>query len=332
MSSFQAVVARAGEGKSYRVALESLTEEALPRRPGDVLIEVSHSSLNYKDALAVTGRGRIIRAFPMVCGIDLAGTVVEPGDSSLKVGDPVVIAGQGLGELRWGGFSRFASVTPASVVRIPQGLDALSAMQLGTAGYTAMLSVIALEGAGLKPSEKEIVVTGATGGVGSIAVILLARLGFKVAASTGRPENAERLRALGATSILSRGELETPPPAMGPERWAGAIDAVGGATLAHLLAHTESFGAVAACGMAGGAEFHSSVFPFILRNVSLLGINSTQSPPALAQRAWERLGELTDVTQLAGLASTEPMSRIVELSEALLANRLRGRIVIDVTR
>lgn len=332
MPSFQAVVARAGEGKGYRIALEGLQLEALPRRPGEALIEVAYSSLNYKDALAVTGRGKIIRAFPMVCGIDLAGTVVEPGDSALKVGDPVTIAGQGLGELRWGGYSRYASVPPEAVVRIPEGRDPLWAMRLGTAGYTAMLSVMALEAAGLTPSDKEVVVTGASGGVGSIAVMLLAKRGFRVAASTGHPESAERLKALGATSILSRGELETQPPAMGNERWAGAIDAVGGVTLAHLLAHTQSFGAVAACGMAGGADFHSSVFPFILRNVSLLGINSTQSPPALARQAWARLGELVDGEKLAGLCTTAPMSRILELSESLLANRLRGRVVIDVTR
>jgi putative YhdH/YhfP family quinone oxidoreductase len=332
MSSFQAVVARAGEGKAYRVSLERLTREALPAQPGDALIEVAYSSLNYKDALAVTGRGKIIRAFPMVCGIDLAGTVVEPGESGLTPGDPVAIAGQGLGELRWGGYGRLASVSPSSVVRIPPGLDPLSAMRLGTAGYTAMLAVIALEGAGVVPGGKEIVVTGASGGVGSIAVMLLARLGFKVAASTGRPEQGAALQALGASTVLSRGELETQPPALGAERWAGAIDAVGGATLAHLLAHTQSFGAVAACGMAGGADFHSSVFPFILRNVSLLGVNSTQSPPELARRAWARLGELADVAKLEAISTVEPMSRIVELSEALLANRLSGRIVIDVTR
>lgn len=331
-SNFQAVVARAGEGKSYRVALEALTREALPHEPGDVLVEVAYSSLNYKDALAVTGRGRIIRSFPMVCGIDLAGTVVDPGSSGLSAGDPVVVVGQGLGELRWGGYTRFQNVAASSVVRIPAGLDPLRAMQIGTAGYTAMLSVIALERAGLRPGGKEVVVTGATGGVGSLAVMLLSRLGFKVAASTGRQEHAERLRELGATTLLARGELETTPPPMGSERWAGAIDAVGGVTLANLLSHTASFGAVAACGMAGGADLQISVFPFILRNVSLLGINSTQSAPALAQEAWNRLGALVDTSLLDKLSQTEPMSRIAELSESLLANRIIGRVVIDVTR
>jgi acrylyl-CoA reductase (NADPH) len=312
----------------YRAALTELSPEQLPSH--EVLVEVAYSSLNYKDALAVTGKGKIVRKFPMVLGIDLAGTVIESRSAEFAPGDRVVAVGQGLGELEFGGYSQRQRVRAASLVKLPTGVSPKQAMALGTAGFTAMLCVIALENAGVKPGGKEVVVTGSTGGVGSIAVMLLSRLGFPVLAVTGRPEHEAYLRGLGASGILPREALSQKPPAMGPEKWAGAIDTVGGVALASLIAHTQSFGAVAACGMAAGNELTTSVFPFILRNVSLLGINSTQTPMPLAREAWRRLGELVPADRLEALSKVEPMSKLHELSERLLGGREHGRVVIDV--
>jgi len=324
---FNALVARQTEDGST-VALESLTDADLPAN--DVTIDVAYSSLNYKDALAVTKRGRIVRKFPMVLGIDLAGTVVSSSDSQFAPGDQVLGVAQGLGELEWGGYSRRARVRASTLVRLPDGMSIEQSMQLGTAGFTAMLCVMALERNGIEPQRGEIVVTGATGGVGSIAVMLLARRGFNVVASTGRPEHEEYLRGLGATSILAREELEKKGGAMQSERWAGGVDTVGGAILANLFAQTAYGGSVACCGMAGGHELNITVWPLILRNVSLLGVSSMHTPKDERIDAWTRLAHDIDFVKLREISRTEPLSRIFDVAEELLAGKVRGRVVIEV--
>ena len=328
MPKYRAVLAEKDE-KGYRVRLAELATDQLAH-DGEVLVEIAYSSLNYKDALAVTGRGKIVRKFPMVLGIDLAGKVIDSRVPDFKPGDAVLAVGQGLGESVPGGLAQKQRVKASALVPVPQAFSLAQAMAIGTAGFTAMLCVIALEHAGVRPGEKELVVTGATGGVGSIAVIALSQLGYRVAAVTGRPQLEGYLRALGAASILPRQELEKPVPPLASERFAGAVDAVGGPVLASLIAQTQSFGAIAACGMAGGAELHTSVFPFILRNISLLGINSTQTPRPLALDAWRRLAQSVPAAKLDAISRIEPMSRIEELSLRLLEGGDKGRIVIDV--
>ncbi|HEX8255432.1 MAG TPA: MDR family oxidoreductase [Thermoanaerobaculia bacterium] len=311
--TFNALVAR-----ENGVAFEQLDE-----LPGDgITLDVAYSSLNYKDALAVTRRGKIVRKFPMVLGIDVAGTT--------ESGQQVLAVGQGLGETEWGGYAQRARVREDALVPLPEGMTLEQSMQIGTAGFTAMLCVLALERNGVLPSDREIVVTGAAGGVGSIAVLLLAKLGYRVAASTGRPELADYLRGLGATSIVSRDELAAAGAPMQKERWAGGIDTVGGTTLANVFAQTAYGGAIACCGMAGGHELATAVWPLILRNVSLLGVSSIHTPRAQRLEAWSRLARDIDFARLAELSRTEPLAKIFELSEAILAGKVRGRIVIDV--
>ncbi len=309
------------------VAFESLTEADLPT--GGVTIDVACSSLNYKDALAVTRRGRIVRRYPMVLGIDLAGTVVASDTDEFAPGDRVVGTGQGLGEADPGGFTTRQRVKAEAIVRIPEAICFESAMQIGTAGFTAMLCVMALEQYGIRPGEKELVVTGAAGGVGSFAVLLLATLGHRVAASTGRPELEEYLRGLGATSIVPRDELAKKGSPMQSERWAGGIDTVGGETLANLYAQTQYEGAVACCGMAGGHELNTTVWPMILRNVSLLGVSSLRAPKAKRNEGWSRLARDLDFDKVASFSRTEPLSKIFELSEQIMAGQIRGRVVLD---
>ena len=312
-----------------RVSFEQLTDDDLPK--DGVLVDVAYSSLNYKDALAVTRRGRIVRRFPMVLGIDLAGTVVASDDPEFAPGDRVVGHGQGLGESDGGGYTPRQRVRPDAIVHLPDGISLEQAMQVGTAGFTAMLCVLALERNGVLPDEREIVVTGAAGGVGSVAVMLLARLGYRVAASTGRPELEPYLRSLGATSIVPREELAQKGAPMQTERWGGGVDTVGGVTLANVYAQTAYGGAVASCGMAGGHELVTTVWPLILRNVSLLGVSSLKTPKPQRIEAWARLTRETDFQQLAGLSRTEPLSRIFELSEEIMAGQVRGRIVIKTS-
>lgn len=325
--AFQALVAREKEG-GYDVAIESLRDEDLH---GEVLVDVAYSSLNYKDALAVTAKGRIIRRFPMVLGIDLAGTVAASDSPDYQPGDRVLATGQGLGEMDWGGYSQRQRVKADALVPLPDGLTLEQSMQIGTAGLTAMLCVMALEQVDVKPSEKEVVVTGAAGGVGSMAVLLLAKLGYRVAASTGRPELEGYLRELGATSIVPREELSAKGAPMQSERWAGGVDTVGGQTLASVFAQTAYEGAIACCGMAGGHELQVTVWPLILRNVSLLGVSSIRTAKAKRVEAWSRLARDVDPAKLASLARTEPLSRIAELSREILAGNVRGRIAIDVS-
>lgn len=324
--SFRALIARE-TADGYTTALDQLTDDDLPTN-GEVVVDVEYSSLNYKDALAVTGKGKIIRRFPMVLGIDLAGTVVSSATAEFKPGDRVIGLAQGLGETEWGGYTERQRVRAETLVPLPEGLSLEQSMQIGTAGFTAMLCVMALEQAGVVPSDREVVVTGAAGGVGSIAVMLLARLGYRVAASTGRPEEAEYLRGLGATSILHREELAKKGSPLQSEKWAGGVDTVGGQTLANLFAQTVYEGAIACCGMAGGHELNATVWPLILRNVSLLGVSSLRTSKSKRIEAWSRLAHDIDATKLAGLSKNEPLSRIHELSDDILGGRVRGRIVV----
>jgi acrylyl-CoA reductase (NADPH) len=328
MSEFKALVVDQ-DGDTQYATIKNLTFEDMP--DGDVLIKVAYSSLNYKDGLAVTGKGKVLRSFPMIPGIDLAGTVAESTSSVFKEGDPVVLTGWGVGERHWGGFAQYARVKSDWLVPLPDGLNLKQTMAIGTAGFTAMLCVMALETHQVTPDGGPVVVTGASGGVGSIAVAVLARLGYQVIASTGRAELEEYLINLGADSIIDRkqfSELSKRP--LESAKWQGAIDTVGGETLASLLKQLVPGGAVAACGNAGGFQLNTTVFPFILRGVNLLGIDSVMCPTAPRHQAWQRLsqelplGLLEDMTQVASIVD------IPALSEQILGGQTRGRTVIDV--
>jgi acrylyl-CoA reductase (NADPH) len=311
-------------------AFRELTVEDLPDH--DVLVEVEYSSLNYKDGLAVSGRQRIARRPPLVAGADLAGVVVESRDPSWAPGDRVVVNGWGMSETQAGGYTRYQRVDPGWLVRIPDAFTTQQAMAIGTAGYTAALCVDQLERRGLT-APATILVTGAGGGVGSVAVALLAAAGFDVAASTGRPELQDYLSRLGASALVDRAELTEPGRPLQDERWDGAIDSVGGATLVNVLAGIRYGGAVAACGLAGGPELPgATVLPHILRGVALLGVDSVMAPHALRVAAWQRLARDLRPDLLAEVATVEPMSELPALAEAILAGRVRGRVVIDVRR
>lgn len=330
VDSFRAVLAAEPDGPSGR--LVNLGRHELPDEA--VTVAVAYSSLNYKDGLAVTGNGRVVRKFPMVCGVDLAGEVTESSDPAWQPGEQVIATGFGLGEDHWGGFAELANVRPEWLVRVPDGRDAMWAMSIGTAGLTAMLCVLELERHGASPGlagDDPVVVTGAAGGVGSVAVALLTELGYKVTAVSGRPEHEAYLRRLGATEILPRSELaDAPPRALDKERWFAGVDAVGGTTLATVLRQTRYGGCVAACGLAGGAELATTVHPFILRGVTLAGVESVRAPLEIRRRAWERLSTGLRPELLEEMAVVEPLGRVPELGEEILAGRTRGRVVIDV--
>jgi acrylyl-CoA reductase (NADPH) len=311
--------------------IEDIDDGQLPA--GDVTVAVQYSTLNYKDAMVLGGLGRLVRQYPHVPGIDFAG-VVESSQSPLwKPGDPVVLTGWRVGETHWGGYAGKARVKGEWLVALPAGLTAKRAMAVGTAGFTAMLAVMALEQHGVTPERGEVLVTGAAGGVGSVAVAILARLGYRVAAATGRPETHDYLTALGASSFVERAALAAPPVRpLDSERWAGCIDAVGGVTLASVLTQMKYRGAVAACGLAGGSKLDTTVIPFLLRGVNLLGIDSVMSPPAERKSAWARLArdlpgdKLDAISQLAGLTA------LARLGPEILAGKVRGRVVIDVNK
>jgi acrylyl-CoA reductase (NADPH) len=325
-----AIVATEVDGAS-RGALAHLTDADHP--DGDVTVSVKYSSLNYKDGLAVSGRGRIVRSFPLVCGIDLAGTVEASDSPAWKPGDEVVLTGWGLSETHPGGYTQRQRVRSPWLVAKPDGLTLLQSMAVGTAGLTAMLCVLALEHNGLRPDSEgaEVLVTGAAGGVGSIAVALLAHLGHTVAASTGRPETHDFLASLGATAVIDRQELATPSGRpLDRERWAGAVDVVGGETLASVLRQTRYRGTVAACGLTGGNDLPTTVLPFILRGVTLVGIDSVACPTDVRTEAWRRLGHDLPTDLLDSLTTVEPLSRVPVLAEDIMAGRIRGRVVIDV--
>jgi acrylyl-CoA reductase (NADPH) len=321
--SFRALVARAQND----VAFET---KSLSDLSGDVLIDVAYSSLNYKDGLAVTGKGRIVRRFPTILGIDLAGTVIDSSVDEFQPGDRVLGTGQGLGENDGGGYTTRQRVRAETIVKVPDALSFDDAMRLGTAGLTAMLCVLALEKNEVKPSEREVVVTGAAGGVGSLAVHLLARRGYKVAALTGRPELESYLRGIGAMSIVRRSEIENSKGPLQSERWAGGVDTVGGPILANIYAQTAYGGAVACCGMAASHELDTTVWPLILRNVSILGVSSLKPSKALRNEAWQRLADDVDRNVLANMSRTEPLSNIFAIAEEITNGKVRGRVLIDV--
>lgn len=314
----------------YRASLQTLDEAQLPA--GDVRVRVSHSTLNYKDALAITGKGPVVRQFPMVPGIDLAGVVEESRHPDFKAGDAVLLNGWGVGEGHWGGLAEQARLNGDWLIPLPAGFSAAEAMALGTAGYTAMLAVLALERHGVTPERGEVLVTGANGGVGSVAIALLAKLGYRVAASTGRPEEAEYLRSLGAAEIVERASLSAPGRPLGRERWAGAIDSVGSHTLANVCASTRYGGCVAACGLAQGMDFPATVAPFILRGVTLAGIDSVMRPRADRLEAWSRLARDLDKRLLAPITRTIGLEEVIPTAGELLAGKVRGRVVVDVNR
>jgi acrylyl-CoA reductase (NADPH) len=298
--------------------------------PGDVTIAVTHSTVNYKDGLALTGRSPVVRRFPMIPGIDLAGDVIASEHNSWRPGDHVLINGCGLGETHYGGYAERARVEHEWLVKIPQRFSAAEAMAIGTAGYTAMLAVLALEDAGVKPSSGPVVVTGASGGVGSIAIALLSKLGYSVIASTGRVEEEAYLKRLGAAEIIHRNELGGEPKPLAKERWAGAVDSVGSRTLANVLASTKYGGAVAACGLAQGMDLPASVAPFILRGVSLLGINSVYTNIGRRRQAWERLARDLGGRKLQMMTKSIRLEDVPYAAEEILAGRVRGRLVVEV--
>ena len=313
---------------AQRVAIQTLEESQLPE--GDVTVKVDCSTLNYKDALAITGKGPVVRKFPMVPGIDLAGTVEASTSDEFKPGDSVLLNGWGVGEGHWGGLAEKARLESRWLIPLPSAFSARQAMAIGTAGYTAMLAVMALENNGVLPDHGDVLVTGANGGVGSYAIALLSRLGYRVIAATGRPEEEAYLRELGAQEIIDRGELSEPGRPLAKERWIGAIDSVGSHTLANVLAATRYGGTVAACGLAQGMDLPSSVAPFILRGVTLAGIDSVMKPRPARLEAWRRLGELLDPEQLDAITQTIGLEEAIAKAEELLAGRVRGRVVVSM--
>ena len=326
---FTALLIEKGE-TGQTVALTSLDETDLP--DGDVSIDVEYSTLNYKDGLAITGKSPVVRKFPMVPGIDLAGVVTESSHADWKKGDRVVLNGWGVGETHWGGLAQRARLNGDWLVPLPGNFTARQAMAIGTAGYTASLSVDALVNHGVTPDQGEILVTGATGGVGSVAIALLAKAGFTVAAATGKASAAEYLKGLGATTVLDRAELADAGKPMQKERWAGVIDSVGSHTLANACAQTRYGGTVAACGLAQGMDFPASVAPFILRGVSVLGIESVMAPREPRMAAWARLSRDLDASALDAIANEIGLGDAIDAAGQLLDGKVRGRIVVDVNR
>ncbi|MFZ5823721.1 MAG: MDR family oxidoreductase [Bacillota bacterium] len=324
---FRALVVDQVEGK-MQAGIRTLGLGDLPE--GDVLVRVAYSSLNYKDGLAVTGKGKVLRKFPMVPGIDLAGTVEESASPAFRPGDQVVLTGWGVGEEHWGGYAQFARVRSEWLVPLPSGLTLRQAMAIGTAGFTAMLAVMALERNGLTPGP-EILVTGASGGVGSVAVALLAKLGHNVVASTGRPESHEFLRSLGAREIMDRSLLSdaTPRP-LERARWGGAVDSVGGQTLSTLLSGMMRECSVASCGLAGGHQLNTTVMPFILRGVNLLGIDSVMCPQERRLAAWERLTQDLPQNLLEQITDVIGLEQVLSKGEEIVRGQVRGRLVVDV--
>ena len=313
-----------------RAAVRSIDESLLSA--GDVTIDVACSTLNYKDALAITGKSPILRSFPMIPGIDLAGTVASSTHAGIAVGDRVLLNGYGVGENHTGGLAQRARVKGEWLVPIPGAFDAAQTMAIGTAGYTAMLCVLALERQGITPDRGDIVVTGAAGGVGSVAVSVLAKLGYRVVASTGRVDEADYLKSLGAAEVIDRATLSSPGKPLAKERWAGAVDTVGSHTLANVCAATRYRGVVTACGLAQGMDLPASVAPFILRGVTLVGIDSVQCPMHDRRSAWDRLARDLDVAHLARMTTTIGLDDAIATSAGLLAGRVRGRTVVDLAR
>jgi acrylyl-CoA reductase (NADPH) len=314
--------------KGTTAALTQFDEAEL--MDGDVTVRVEWSTLNYKDGLALTGKAPVVRRFPMIAGVDFAGTVEQSTHPTWKAGDKVVCTGWGMGETHLGAYAEKARVKGDWLVRLPEGLSAREAMAIGTAGFTAMLAVLALEKHGLSPNSGPVVVTGAAGGVGSVATAVLAKLGYHVIASTGRASEADYLKRLGAAEVIDRSELSAPPKPLGKERWAGGVDSVGSTTLANLLSMTKYGGAIAACGLAAGMDLPSSVAPFILRGVCLLGIDSVMCPLPARQAAWQRLAADLDRAKLSEITSEISLGDVVGMGAKILAGGVRGRMVVKI--
>jgi acrylyl-CoA reductase (NADPH) len=327
VATFKAIVIDKTDG-GQSVRLADFDDSNL--MDGDVTVAVEYSTVNYKDGLAVTGKAPVVRRFPMIAGIDFAGTVESSSYAAWQPGDKVILNGWGLGETHLGAYAEKARVRGDWLVRLPAGISAHDAMAIGTAGYTAMLAVMALERAGITPERGPVIVTGAAGGVGSVAVALLAKLGYAVIASTGRPEEADYLKGLGATEVIERKELSGPPRPLAKERWTGGIDAVGSTTLANVLSMTRYGGAVAACGLAGGMDLPGSVAPFILRGVSLLGIDSVMCPLPLRQQAWRRLESDLDRAKIAAMTSEIGLGDVIAAGQRIVEGHVRGRIVVKI--
>jgi acrylyl-CoA reductase (NADPH) len=314
--------------KGTTVALTQFDEAELME--GDVTVRVEWSTLNYKDGLALTGKAPVVRRFPMIAGIDFAGTIEQSSHPQWKAGDKVVCNGWGMGETHLGSYAEKARVKGDWLVRLPDGMSARDAMAIGTAGYTAMLSVLALEKHGLTPNSGPVVVTGAAGGVGSVAIAVLSKLGYQVIASTGRMSESDYLKSLGAAEVIDRNELAAPPKPLAKERWAGGVDSVGSTTLANLLSMTKYGGAIAACGLAAGMDLPSSVAPFILRGVCLLGIDSVMCPLPQRQVAWARLAKDLDHSKLAEITHEIGLADVIGQGAKILAGQVRGRIVVKI--
>lgn len=326
--TFKAILVSRDENKKQSVAVTSLSEADL--MDGDVTVTIDATTVNYKDGLAVTGMAPVVRRFPLIPGIDFAGTVRDSAHPDWRPGDKVILNGWGTGETHHGAFAEISRVKGDWLVPLPEGLSARDAMAVGTAGYTAMLAVMALERHGIDRARGPVVVTGAAGGVGSVAVALLKKLGYQVVALTGRPQEADYLKALGAAEVIDRKELSGPAKPLAKERWAGGVDSVGSTTLANVLSMTRYGGAVAACGLAGGMDLPTSVAPFILRAVSLLGIDSVMCPLPLRQEAWKRLGTDLDRSKLAAMSAEIPLSEVIATAPRILAGGVRGRIVVKI--
>ena len=337
MNTFNALVVREtepGNPSSAAASIERLGDADLPVHEGadTVVVDIDRSSLNYKDGMALTGKGRIIRTYPMVPGIDLAGTVASSESERFSPGDGVILTGWSVGERHWGGYSQRQRVKADWLVERPASMTSEQAMGIGTAGLTAMLCVLGLEAGGVRPGDGPVVVTGAAGGVGSVAIALLSRLGHEVTAVTGRPEEHDYLRSLGASAFLSREEMSEAPKPLEGETWAGAVDVVGSATLAKVIAQTRYRGCVTACGLAGGIDLPATVMPFILRGVRLQGIDSVMAPRADREAAWSRLASDLPTDLLEAMIEVVPMSSLLERGEAIMDGRTRGRIVVDPAR
>ncbi len=326
---FRAIlIEKADAGQQARLA--ELEESTLPE--ADVLVQVERSTLNYKDALAITGRSPVVRRYPMVPGIDGAGTVLESSHAGIARGDRVLVNGWGVGEAHWGCLAGKARLKGEWLLHTPPAFTSAQAMAIGTAGYTAMLCVMALERHGVSPKAGDVLVTGAAGGVGSVAVAILSRAGFRVVASTGRPGEADYLKGLGAAEVIDRSVLSAPGKPLQKERWAGVVDSVGGTTLASACASTRYRGTVAACGLAGGMDFPATVAPFILRGVTLVGIDSVMAPVEERKEAWARLARDLDPARLATITREIPLGDAIAASSEVLAGRVRGRLVVDPSR
>jgi acrylyl-CoA reductase (NADPH) len=326
--TFKAILVSRDEDKKQSVTITELTEADLME--GDVTVAIEATTVNYKDGLAITGRAPVVRRFPLIPGVDFAGTVTASSHPDWKPGDQVVLNGWGVGETHHGAFAGRARVKGDWLVPLPQGMSARDAMAVGTAGYTAMLSVMALERHGIAPDRGPVVVTGAAGGVGSVAVSLLSKLGYHVVASTGRHAEHGYLRELGAAEVIERSELSGPAKPLAKERWAGGVDAVGSHTLANVLSMTSYGGAIAACGLAQGMDLPSSVAPFILRGVSLLGIDSVMAPKDLRLEAWRRISVDLDHAKLAALSTTMPFDGIINAAHDIVEGKVRGRLVVEM--